>query len=194
MRAQAMTATDTKQKIMETARLTVQAHGYAGLSFRELAKAVGIKSASIHYYFPSKGELGGALAERYTSDFSDYLEEVLAQFPDQETCIRKYTDVFRNTLLNENRMCLGGIMAAEHDELPPEVQVEVVKFSEMNVRWLAKVLSLPPKSRAGAAAIEDRALAIFGAIQGAQLVARGRDDVSAYDTMVSAYRTAGLLP
>jgi TetR/AcrR family transcriptional repressor of nem operon len=109
---------DMRQKIMSAARTTVQARGYSGLSFRELAKQVGIKSASIHYHFPTKGDLGGALAKLYTADFAEYLDGLLAAALDQAACIRKYTDVFRNTLLNENRMCLGGIMAAEHDELP----------------------------------------------------------------------------
>jgi TetR/AcrR family transcriptional regulator, transcriptional repressor for nem operon len=186
--------TDTKQRIMSAARLTVQDRGYAGLSFRELAKDVGIKSASIHHYFPTKGELGGALAERYTSDFREYLDSLLAESLEQDACIRKYTDVFRNTLLNENRMCLGGIMAAEHKELPDEVRVQVVKFSEMNVRWLIKVLSLGKGARVAAKAIQHRALAIFAAIEGAQLVARSRGDVSVYDEIVEAYRATGLLP
>jgi TetR/AcrR family transcriptional repressor of nem operon len=189
-----VTTSDTRQRIMTAARLTVQDRGYGGLSFRELAKDVGIKSASIHHYFPTKGELGGALAERYTSDFAEYLDGLLGEGLDQETCIRKYTDVFRNTLLNENRMCLGGIMAAEHKELPVEVRAEVVKFSEMNVRWLIKVLSLGKNARVATKATQRRALAIFAAIEGAQLVARSRGDVSAYDEIVEAYRAAGLLP
>jgi len=179
---------------MSAARLTVQARGYSGLSFRELAKEVGIKSASIHHYFPTKGELGGALAERYTSDFAELLDGFLAESSDTETCMRKYTEVFRNTLLNENRMCLGGIMAAEYTDLPVEVRAEVVKFSEANVRWLAQVLSREKASGVPSKAIQDRALAIFAAIQGAQLVSRSRNDISAYDKMVAAYRTAGLLP
>ena len=64
---------------MTAARLTVQDRGYGGLSFRELAKEVGIKSASIHHYFPTKGELGSALAARYTSDFLHYLDGLLAE-------------------------------------------------------------------------------------------------------------------
>jgi TetR/AcrR family transcriptional repressor of nem operon len=189
-----VTTGDTRQRIMNAARLTVQDRGYSGLSFRELAKDVGIKSASIHHYFPTKGELGGALAERYTSDFAEYLDGLLAKSLDQDACIRKYTDVFRNTLLNENRMCLGGIMAAEHKELPVEVRAEVVKFSEMNVRWLVRVLSLGKSARVATKAIQRQALAIFAAIEGAQLVARSRGDVSAYDEIVEAYRTAGLIP
>ncbi len=185
-----MTAGDTREKIMAAARLTVQDRGYSGLSFRELAKDVGIKSASIHHYFPNKGNLGGALARRYTADFEDYLEGVLAGSSDPAACIRKYADVFRTTLQNQNRMCLGGIMAAEHSELPAEVRDEVVKFGEMNVRWLAKALSL----RKDADAVPHRALAIFAAIEGAQLVARSRGDVSVYDAIVQAYRASGLVP
>jgi len=108
--------------------------------------------------------------------------------------MRKYTDVFRNTLLNENRMCLGGIMAAEYTELPAEVRAEVVKFSEANVRWLAKVLSRGKTSGVTSKAIQDRALAIFAAVQGAQLVSRSRNDISAYDKIIAGYRAAGLLP
>src|ERR1700704_4076832 len=99
-----MATGDTKERIMAAARLTVQDRGYSGLSFRDLAKDVGIKSASIHHYFPTKGELGGALAERYTADFESYLDDLLAEGLDRDTCIRKYTEVFRDTLRNENRM------------------------------------------------------------------------------------------
>jgi TetR/AcrR family transcriptional repressor of nem operon len=70
----------------------------------------------------------------------------------------------------------------------------VVKFSEMNVRWLTTVLLLEKKPRCGPATTRKRALAIFAAIEGAQLVARGRVDVAVYDDIIEAYRTAGLLP
>ena len=40
---------------------------------------------------------------------AEYLDGLLADPLDQNASIRKYADVLRNTLLNENRMCLGGI-------------------------------------------------------------------------------------
>jgi TetR/AcrR family transcriptional repressor of nem operon len=186
-----MTTGDTRERIMAAARLTVQDRGYSGLSFRELAKDVGIKSASIHHYFPTKGELGGALAERYRTDFKEYLDGLLAEGLDQTTCMRKYTDVFGETVRNENRMCLAGIMAAEHKELPEEVRAAVVRFGEMNVDWIARVLSLGSKDQD---AVQRRALAIFAAVQGAQLVARSRGNATVYDEVVQTYRESGLLP
>jgi AcrR family transcriptional regulator len=58
----AKTKTDMREAVMTAAKATVQSHGYNALSFRELAKEVGIKSASVHYHFPTKGDLGAALA------------------------------------------------------------------------------------------------------------------------------------
>jgi TetR/AcrR family transcriptional repressor of nem operon len=191
-----MAAADTKERIMAAARLTVQDRGYSGLSFRELAKEVGIKSASIHHYFPTKGELGGALADRYTSDFAAYLDGLLADGLDPHTCLKRYTDVFRDTLRNDNRMCLAGILAAEHKELPDEVRSEVVKFGVMNENWIARVLA-KAGVKAGAATAKQnrhRARAIFAAVEGAQLVARSRGDVSVYEEIVATYRGSGLIP
>jgi TetR/AcrR family transcriptional repressor of nem operon len=186
-----MTATDTRDKILAAARLTVQDRGYSGLSFRDLAKEVGIKSASIHYYFATKGELGGALADRYTSDFSAYLDGLIDEGLDPETCLARYIEVFGNTLRNDNRMCLAGILAAEHKELPEEVRIEVVKFGTMNETWIARVLALTGKG--DAAARERKARAIFAAIEGAQLVARSRGDASVYDDIVKTYRENGFV-
>ncbi len=188
-----MATADTKQTIMNAARAAVQAHGYNALSFRELAKEVGVKSASIHYHFPTKGDLGAALARRYTDEAAAYFDELLARSSDPETCIRNYTKVFRAALLNDNRMCLCGIMAAERDDLPAEVRAQVDRFTDVNVRWLVKVLSLQ-KPKMDEAALHQRALAIFAAIEGAQLVARGRGDITVFDKAVEAYRAAGLLP
>jgi TetR/AcrR family transcriptional regulator, transcriptional repressor for nem operon len=191
-RTMAIATRDTRERIMEAARLTVQDRGYNGLSFRELAKDVGIKSASIYYYFPTKGELGSALGARDTFDFLEYLDGLLAEGLDQKACIQKYTEVFGQTVRNDNRMCLGGMMAAEFNELPPEVRIEVVKFGEANVDWLVKVLSLGKPGEGDA--LRGQALAIYAAVQGAQLIARSRGDAKVYDAIIETYRESALLP
>jgi TetR/AcrR family transcriptional repressor of nem operon len=184
---------DMREALMAAARATVQAHGYNALSFRELAKEVGIKSASVHYHFPSKGDLGAALARRYTEDGGTYLEDLLARSQNPKWCLERYIEIFRSALANDNRMCLCGIMSAELDDLPPQVRAEVYKFAEMNVAWLIRVLALA-KPKARKPALKERALAIFAAIEGAQLVARGCRDIAIYDQAVRAYRTVGLIP
>ena len=178
---------------MAVARKMVQTRGYNGLSFRELAKEVGIKSASIHYHFPTKGDLGAALAKRYTEDGLQYLDGLRSHSEDLNVWMKGYTDVFRMALVNDNRMCLCGIMSAEYDDLPPEVRTEVDGFTELNVRWLTEVLSVC-RPQLSLEERQQQALAIYAAVEGAQLIARGRDDISVYDKTIETYRSAGLLP
>ena len=182
---------DTKETILEVARSSAQARGYAGLNFRDIAKEVGIKSASLHYHFPTKADLAAALARRYADDAERQFEALFASSQDPAVLVRGLTDAFRIALANDNRMCLYGILSAERDELPPEVRTEVERFAEVNVRWLTKVLALQGKSAKDA---RRQALALFAAVEGAQLVARGRGDVKAYDEIIASYRAAGLSP
>ncbi|HEX7906639.1 MAG TPA: TetR/AcrR family transcriptional regulator [Paraburkholderia sp.] len=183
--------TDTKQRILASARRMVQARGYNALSFREIAKEVGIKSAGVHHHFPTKGDLGAALARQYTEEAVALLDDLLETFENEQQTLERYTSVFRSALVQDNRMCLCGIMAAEHHDLPDEVRVEVDRFTEVNVDWLCKILSFRDDG-SDAQSIKRQALAIFASIEGAQLVARGRDDVSVFDDTVRAYRSAGL--
>jgi TetR/AcrR family transcriptional repressor of nem operon len=189
---EATTISETKQRILDAARLTVQAHGYSGLNFRHLAKVVGIKSASIHYHFPGKADLGVAVARRYWEDTSAALEAMLAETSDPVRCLHQYPDIFRKSLESENRLCLCSFMAAEYDDLPEAVKKEVQIFADVNVAWLSRVLSAatvvsPEES-------ERRARAIFAAVAGAQLMARSRSDIALYDALIDSYRAAGLLP
>ena len=177
---------------MKVARSMVQARGYNALSFREIAKELGVKSAAIHYYFPTKGDLGAALARGYTEQGQNYLEE-LASLTHLGDRMAGYVSIFRQALKDDNRMCLCGIMAAEQHDLPQEVRIEVDRFTDLNVAWLSDQLrDVQPDASDGDR--EERALSIFAAIEGAQLVARGRGDISVYDRAISSYRAAGLIP
>lgn len=184
---------DKREAILAAARATAQAHGYAGLNFRDLAATVGIKSASIHYYFPSKADLGAAVAKRYWEDSKVRLERLWAESQDPAACLVQYPILFRKALENENRMCLSGFMAAEYDDLPRQVQAEVRTFGDIQVAWLAKVLSAA-NHNSDAVAIEQWARAIFAAIGGAQVVARSRADITMFDDIIKGYRVSGLLP
>jgi len=183
---------NSREKILSAATKIAQAHGYNGLNFRDLAEEVGIKAASIYYYFPSKSELAAAVAKRYWENAANGLETLLAESSDPASALRRYPETFRWALENENRMCLSGFMAAEYDDLPETVKKEIQIFADVNVAWLSKVLSAakvisPKKSEAWARAI-------FAAVSGAQLMARSRSDITLYDAVINSYRAAGLLP
>jgi TetR/AcrR family transcriptional repressor of nem operon len=189
--------TSTRERIMEAARLTVQDLGYGGLSFRELAKEVGIKSASIHYYFPTKGELVVAIVRRYIERHEAFLDDLFIESVDRGVLVGHYTEMYRRTLRNGNRMCLAGMLSAERNELPEDVRAEVVRWGEMNERWLVGVLASEDGGNGDggdADRTRHRARAIFAAVSGAQMIAHGRNEIAAYDDVIAAYRASGLLP
>lgn len=183
---------NAKESILAAAKAVAQAHGYAGINFRDLATQVGIKAASIYYYFPSKAELATAVAARYWQDAESFLNTLLDESPSPIAALRRYPETFRWALVDDNRMCLCSFMGAETDDLPEAVLKEVRTFADVNVAWLSKVLVaakvVPPKDS------QRRARAIFAAVAGAQLLARTRSDVGLYDELIEGYRAAGLVP
>ena len=58
----------SKEIILAAAKRRAMAHGYTGLNFRDIAGEVGIKAPSIYHHFPTKADLGAAVAKRYWED------------------------------------------------------------------------------------------------------------------------------
>jgi TetR/AcrR family transcriptional repressor of nem operon len=185
-------SSNAREDILAAARRTAQARGYGGLNFRELAKDIGIKHASIYYYFPTKADLGAAVAQRYREDTAAALEAIAEECADPLEALRRYPGTFRTALETGNRICLCSFMAAEYDELPEPVRAEIRAFADINVAWLSRMLSA--SGRVDAEPVDRRAQAIFAAVGGAQLVARSRADVSLFDALIDGYRAAGLIP
>ncbi len=182
----------SKEAILAAAKSTAMAHGYSGLNFRNIADEVGIKAASIYHHFPSKADLGAAVARRYWEDIAVALDAISTESPDPLHSLHRYPEIFRRSLASDNRMCLCSFMSAEYDDLPDPVKHEVQAFADINVAWLGKALTDAAVSNANTS--ENRARAIFAAIAGAQLMARSRADISLYDTLIDSYRLSGLLP
>jgi TetR/AcrR family transcriptional repressor of nem operon len=181
-----------REAILEAARRTAQARGYGGLNFRDIGAEVGIKAASVYHHFPSKADLGAAVAKRYWEDTVDNLEKLSTECGDPKKALQEYPSLFRRSLEEGNRMCLCSFMAAEYDDLPETVKTEVQAFASVNVAWLAKMLaaaeSVPESERVS------KARAIYAAVAGAQLMARSRVDLSLFDTLITSYQEAGLIP
>jgi len=183
---------NAREAILAAAKTAAQMHGYSGINFRSIGEAVGIKNASIYYHFASKAELGAAVAARYWQDTAAVLEAMRAANPDPFDCLARYPSIFRCSLEDGNRLCLASFMAAEHEDLPEDVQREVRAFADANVAWLVRVLA--DAGVEDAEVRERRARALYSAVAGAQLVARTRGDIGLFDELILSYRETGLIP
>ncbi|MBI0331352.1 TetR/AcrR family transcriptional regulator [Burkholderia plantarii] len=183
----------SSERILAAATKMAQAHGYGGLNIRNLADEVGIKAASLYHHFPGKAELAAAVARRYWEDAAATLDTLWTEAKDPVDRLRRYpAETFRKSLENGNRMCLASFMTAEYDDLPEIVKTEAQTFSEVNIEWLRKALLAA--ELVGPREARRQARAIFAAVVGAQLVARGRADLALFDTLIDGYRATGLLP
>jgi TetR/AcrR family transcriptional regulator, transcriptional repressor for nem operon len=114
--------------IMDAAERRIRLGGFGGFSYRDVASDVGVKSSSVHYYFPAKETLAAAVVRRYTGEVSELLDQELAKDPD---VARAWASVFRETILSEKKMCPCTVLGATALDLPAEVVAEVRGFFNM---------------------------------------------------------------
>jgi len=171
------------EEILDTAEAMARESGFSGFSFREIATAVGIKSASVHYHFPTKDDLGVAMVQRYTDRFMATLGEPddPARTPDR--AFRDYVAAFAKAAVEERKMCLCGMFGAEILGLPLTVASETRRFFDLNRQWLKVLLA-----RFGIDDAEDqdgKAFAIIATLEGALLLSQAYDDPTAFERAVA---------
>lgn len=184
--------TDTREAILRSARTTVETHGYTALSFRDLASDVGVKSASVHYHFPTKPDLAEALVNRRCAEQEAFFEDLFTRTQNYEELIRGYIAMFRSGFDGGNRMCVAGVMSAEISGLPEPVRAAIRRFKDLNVVWISKMLRIR-HPRMSDEPLRQRGFAIYASLEGAQLIAHGLGgDADAFDDMIEGYAASGL--
>jgi len=158
-------------EIMDVAEAHMRKGGFDAASFRDLASAVGVKSASVHYHFPQKSDLGRAVVARYRSR----IEEALGDAANDRTTITKLKLLFSvySTALNSgDSVCLCCMLGAESRYLPTDVAAEVSLFFKSMTDWTRTALTANlPKAKAAALAAH-----IISALQGAMVLSVALDD------------------
>jgi TetR/AcrR family transcriptional repressor of nem operon len=168
----------TAVRILDAAERMLQVKGYNGFSYGDVATELGITRAALHYHYSGKAELGQALIERYASRFAAALDQLDATAPDAAAKLRGYAQLYID-VLSADRMCLCGMLAAEHRTLPDPLQQAVCDFFASNTSWLRAVLEqgLADDSLRFGGTVEDTAAMILGGLEGAMLVTRLDGDV-----------------
>lgn len=134
----------TIDKILDIAEQQIRAGGYNACSFREISKAVGIKSASVHYHFPTKVDLGIAVTERYRQRFNQQLATIAEHSDDKTQKLQRYVELFAHALTVDDKMCLCGMLASESDVLPEAIQHAAKLFFTDNLAWLREQIFTEP--------------------------------------------------
>lgn len=179
---------NTSHRILDIAERLVQTGGFNSFSYADIAAELGLTKASLHYHFPSKGDLGNKLIERYETTVLAALAEIDQDTNDPISKLRRYADLYA-TVLRNNRMCCCGVLSAEYSTLPPPMQESLKHYFDVNERWLAAVLSAGRE--AGRLSFEreptEVAQLLVSSLEGANMIAYSYGDPKRFE------RTAELL-
>jgi AcrR family transcriptional regulator len=164
---------DTRERIIELAVPLLQRRGFQGFSYRHLAEGLGIRTAAVHYHFPSKADLGVALAADLRRGFQNWAAEIDARLASPRERLDAFFEMHRRFLHDEVASPFG-VLEAEYGALPNGMRQEVRSLASEIHGWLARTL------RQGVEAGElffsgdadDQAIVLGATVQGALHLAR----------------------
>jgi TetR/AcrR family transcriptional repressor of nem operon len=171
------------QRILDVAERLVQTRGFNGFSYADIAEALDVTKASLHYHFPSKADLGKHLIERYEQTFLALLKSIDATGMAPRDKLKRYARIYAD-VLRDNRMCLCGMLASDYATLPKAMKEEVKHFFDANEQWLVGVLEQGRKAHAldyKGSALE-LARVIVGSLEGAMMLARSYGEPARFET------------
>jgi TetR/AcrR family transcriptional repressor of nem operon len=168
---------ETANRILDIAERLVQTRGFNAFSYADVAETLHVTKASLHYHFPTKAKLGEHLIERYRASFLAALERIDGDCGDAGSKLRAYVEIYAE-VLEKNRMCLCGMLAADYATLPKAMREGVRRFFDVNEAWLVDVLQ---RGRATgeihfAGPPVENARFLVAALEGAMLLARSQGD------------------
>jgi TetR/AcrR family transcriptional repressor of nem operon len=172
----------TSERILDVAERLIQVRGYNGFSYADVAAALRLTKASLHYHFPSKAELARCLMQRYTQNFLAALAKIDETSAGAKEKLQRYVAIYSDVLAN-NRMCLCGMFAAEYATLPKPVKSEVTRFFDANEAWLANVLEHGTKTDGlkPMGSPTEAARLVIATLEGAMMLARSYGDAKRFE-------------
>lgn len=181
--------TNTKSKLLDAAEAHVRSVGVDGFSYGDLSAHIGIRKASIHYHFPTKSDLLGAIMKRYRVQVSADLKAMRETHDSARACLLAFVDYYRAAAQEGAVVCLCVAYANSADRLPSAIQSDIGEFRKSVKVWLETVVNRleadNPWSGTAPSAI---AAAILAQVEGAQIAARLQGSLAAFDTATALLR------
>ena len=165
---------------MDLAQDAFQRGGYRAFSFRDIADALGIKTAAVHYHFRHKDDLGLALVDRYRDDFFRQLSEA----DSLETTVEKLRFIARlfKAPLRDDRICLCAATIADSSIVSNPMTEQAGQFIKDLEAWLSPIMA-----KAGLPDPAGRAEEYLSLLYGGMMVARAKRDPQHLSRVSAAY-------
>lgn len=127
-----------KESILKYAEQLLLSKGYNGFSFMDIANKIGIRKASLHYYFPTKEDLAVHIVKKYRDLFQRWRDRV----SDKNTTdkVSSFFSLYHSLYRKHNQICPIGMLLAEYSTIPILLREEVKLLHEEEKDWMISIL------------------------------------------------------
>ena len=167
---------DSATQILDIAERRMRQTVYNAVSYRDIAAEMGIKSASLHYHFPKKEDLGAALTQRYSDNFAGALQDIASRETTPQARIKAFVNIYSTELKQRGLVCLCAVLGAETEGLPDRVSGEIKTFFDKNIDWLTQQYD-----DLGKEAPANHAKTTLSLLSGAMILSASNNDTSIFD-------------
>ena len=184
---------DTKAEILDFAESLLLDRGFNGFSYAHISSALKIKNAAIHYYFPTKADLGVAIIRRTGERFAKWThdERMAVKAPSEK--LEAFFRSYLRFLDAGQQVCLGGALETDYKTLPPAMQMETKKFVSDIFAWMEGVLEAgrEKKNFSFPGEAKDQAILVLSSLQGALQMTRAAGPSCLHLAMAQSRRLIG---
>ncbi len=185
-----MNTATTREQLLNHAQILIRQRGYNGFSYRDLAEHVGVKTASIHYYFPTKEDLLLEVVNDYAARVSANINAIDESLTAKEQ-LDRYAQLFANA--PSDQICLCGTLAADLASLSERSRQTLQAFYRLHEAWLAKVMARAQVDGTLKATgdCESDGRWLFAAFQGGLMSSRLFQNASRLNDVMASVQVAG---
>lgn len=178
--------TDTKTKALDLAREYLQTLGFSGFSFQTIADSLGIKKASLHYYFASKEEMGLTLLNEYEESHKTWAKKI-ASLP-SKVKLEKMVKGFTSLSSKNNMICPVGSFTSDFNSATPKMKKKIKQFHLVVRDWLCETIEQGKKEGTIKRNLDSQVAAdlFLATLQGAVQVARVRGEQESLKKMLAS--------
>ena len=134
---------DTRNEIIRIGSELIRSVGYNAFSYADIAKVLNIKNAAIHYYFPTKSDLGEEIIKRNIDAFN----ELISRWKTLSYKQQYYNYIhMHDSFINNHWVCIVGALAPSFDTLPENMQQKLSILINIILDWLTNLLDVGLKS------------------------------------------------
>jgi TetR/AcrR family transcriptional repressor of nem operon len=178
--------TDTKTKALDLARQYLQTFGFNGFSFQTIADSLGIKKASLHYYFASKEEMGLVLLSEYEEGHKVWAKKV--QDLPAKVKLEKLIKGFTSLSAKNNMICPVGSFSSDYHSTTPKLKKKIKQFHFLIRDWLMETIEQGKKEGTIKRTLDSQVAAdlFLATLQGSVQIARIRSEQETLKKMLAS--------